>query len=303
MYINNQNLYLSKGKKAFKNTVKIGNKFYLLDYLSDKHKKYGKTKGGNSSVFKLIDPENDKNVFAIKFLKYPWGSNVKQCFRFDREIEALYEAKKRKSANVIEIITDGLKKINRDSFRFYVMEKADSDLTSFIQENEIPLNQKNLICYEILKGIGELHSMDLYHRDIKPDNIFVINRGEKVILKVGDLGLSAFRNDDLTTEEYKEKIGPTGWLSPEAMNKVLCEGSEHAKEHSCIIDEKSDIFQLGKLFWFVYKHNIPIGQIRLSDFANDQRIVYSLIYRMLQYKKRRRPEMTFYKTEFLKLAS
>lgn len=296
-------LILSSKKYDYKNIISHKKTYYKVEYLDPKNRK---SKGGNSSVFKLINPNNEQE-FVIKFLKFPSNStnafDIKQNIRFENEINALYEANSNKFENVIKIFFDGVKKIDGSEFRYYVMQKANYDLNSYLQQETIPLNQKILLSYDILKGINQLHSIDLYHRDIKPDNIFIFIENDKFIYKVGDLGLSAKRNHDLTKVEFREKIGPYGWLSPEVTNKVLCEGTEFERIYDCKIDFKSDVFQLGKLIWFIFQGNIPIGQIRYSDFEIKNKNVYSLLLNMIQYKKSRRKELNYFVNEFSQLAS
>lgn len=303
MYCKNGSIFLSSKKFDYRNIIKDGRVYYKLDYLSPQHTK---SKGGNSSVFKLIDP-NNQFEYAIKFLKFPSNSShpfdIKQNIRFENEIAALKEAKEKGFTNVVEILFDGEKKIGSMTFRFYVMEKATSDLSSFLANNKIPLNQKLVLSYEIANGLKQLHSMNLYHRDIKPDNIFFISKGGKNIWKIGDLGLSAKREQDLSKVEFREKIGPYGWLSPEVTNKVLCEGSLLEKVFDCVIDNKSDVFQLGKLLWFVFQGNIPVGQIRYSDFQAENKQVYLLIHNMLQYKKSRRKDLEYFAIQLNELIS
>ena len=260
--------------------------------------RFSKARGGNSSVFKLIDP-NTEIEYAIKFCKFPVEDNINENFRFEREIDALYLAKKAESEYVIEIQFDGQKVIDGKTFRYYVMDKADSDLRSYIIDNDVALSQKIYLCYQLVKGIRELHDLDIYHRDIKPDNIFFLRGG----VKIGDLGLMARRNEDLSHIEYQKKVGPVGWLSPEVMNKVLCEGTKYEAINDCVIDTSSDIFQLGKVFWFIFKYNVPIGQILFSDFDIPNEPLYENIYRMIQYTKLRREDLDFYENEFMRLAS
>ncbi len=169
------------------------------------------------------------------------------------------------------------------------MEKADNDLATYLEENrfEFTSNQKLTFCVNILNGIKQLHSAGIYHRDIKHDNILVVN-GE---FKIGDLGLVRFRNNDYGADWVNEKIGPIGWLSPEATNKMLTNKKDLLYQYDCDIDEVSDIFQLGKLFWYVFQGNLPIGQLLLNDFEIGENDIYQIIFSMLQYKKVRRPSI------------
>ncbi len=299
MRFTNNAIYLSTGNYKTRNYLEHNRVYYNILLLNPK---YSKSRGGNSSVFKLIDPNTEKE-YAVKFSKYPIENNVNENMRFDREIQALYRAKKEGLENVIEIMFDGQKKVDGKTFPYYVMEKADTDLKSFIIENNVLPSQKILFCYEMIKGIQELHSIDIYHRDIKPDNIFFINNGGKSRWKIGDLGLMAFRNEDLKKFEFQKKVGPVGWLSPEAINKVVCEGTRFEAINDCNIDSHSDVFQLGNVFWFMFMYCVPMGQVTYGDFKIKNEALFEAIIKMLQHKKSRRKNIDYYNSEFEELVS
>jgi hypothetical protein len=73
------------------------------------------------------------------------------------------------------------------------------------------------------------------------------------------------------------------------MNKLLTERTN--SEFDCKIDFSSDIFQLGKLFWFILQGNLPIGLVNKDDFLTDDLELFELICKMLEHKKgaNRRP--------------
>lgn len=273
-------------------------KAYSLDFLSEKSK-FGK--GGNSSVFKVINPDGSSDK-VVKFSnlakpdKYASKSYRKKYGRFIREIEVLKSLKNQGVQNIVIIIEDGLWDIEGYEHPFYIMEKADSDLTDYIIGNypDIDIQTKLTLFYEIVKSLKSLHSMDYYHRDIKPDNIFMFKEGDgdeaRYVWKVGDLGLIGER--DKNSDYIGEKIGPFGWLSPEAMNKYLTEKANLGFD--CSIDFKSDVFQLGKLFWFIIQGNVPIGQLIIDDLIHGEPVrneVYNLIFEMLRYNKPQRIEL------------
>lgn len=168
------------------------------------------------------------------------------------------------------------------------MEKADEDLASFMERSQFKftMNQKLSFCINILNGVKQLHSLNIYHRDIKHDNILRVGK----VFKVGDLGLIRFQNEDFSIDRDNEKIGPFGWLSPEATNKMLTYKKRIGFEYDCDINYKSDVFQLGKLFWYIFQGNLPVGQVISNDykFEND---IFEMIKSMLQYDKLRRPNI------------
>ena len=282
------------------NYLRLDDVEYFVSFLNSEFKS---NKGGNSFVFALYVAqtynEDAMPERVIKISKYPEPYNytrnkIRQKNinkRFRQEIEALYDCKQRDVGNVIDIAFDGnlICRTYEDgefevSFPFYVMEYAEYDLKSYLEENEEYDEASRVeLCLQIAQGIKELNDLGYYHRDIKPDNIFMING----TWKVGDLGLIQMRNKP-SLDNKGELVGPRGWLSPEAMNKYLSEKVE-GKKFDCNIDHQSDLFQLAKVFWYILQGNAPIGCVKESDFLLRNSSLYSLIKQMLNHSKKRRP--------------
>ncbi len=266
----------------FENIVTIEGLDYQLKYLDS----IMGSKGGNSNIFLLVDPDDEENEsehLVIKICNTPIEKSTRKYKRrFQRELLALRKAKKAKKENIIKYFHNGILIIDRMQFPFYTMEKADWDLTKYLRENEVGTDQKLLLCLSILNGFKELHELEIYHRDIKHDNIFFLNRE----CKVGDLGLVRFREDDVDfiQSEIGDRIGAYGWESPETMNKYLTEKYDDLN-FDCEMDTQSDIFQLGKLFWYIFQGNLPIGQITPYDFKINDQQIFEIIFSMLQHSK------------------
>ncbi|MGY0391179.1 protein kinase domain-containing protein [Bizionia sp. KMM 8389] len=274
-----------------------------VDYIFKKLSEEG-NKGGNSIILKLysdveiqseedyadldsIKPDSILKILKFNFKKNSRGSSFRKIHkRFLNEIQALVICKDTISQNIIEIYESGECLIDNKFYLFYTMEFAESDLKDFIELNHqsIDFSTKIKFCKEILEGIKELDYHKIYHRDIKPDNIFMVN-GK---WKLGDLGLVVGRPLDHELDRAAEFIGPRGWISPEAMNKYLTENRRFISGFDCEIDNQSDIFQLGKLFWYIFQHNAPIGAVRLSDFNREFREVFPILKTMLSHSKQQR---------------
>ena len=285
-----------------RNIVIYDNVTYLLYPLN---KNYPISKGGNSSVFEVRLDENDLVPRVIKISNVPKPSreskrwHKKRYGRFINEIDALSKAKEVGLENIVEIDFNDIIKIDGLEFPYYVMEKADADLKEYVysDSNKLDNQEKIKFCIQIFNSIKQLFGIDYYHRDIKPDNIFLFfkntedDKPTQFIWKIGDLGLVNHREKDY--DEIGERIGPFGWISPEAMNKYLTEKAK--KGFDCKIDEKSDIFQLGKMFWFILVENCPMGEIYYKDFDCDirfKRKIWSIMISMMAYVKSRRPTLS-----------
>lgn len=75
------------------------------------------------------------------------------------------------------------------SKNYYLLLPFGIEVLEFAKQKEILLSKslRKSIIYQIITGIKELHSQNILHRDVKPDNIFLMKNG---IVKVGDFSLS-----------------------------------------------------------------------------------------------------------------
>lgn len=255
--------------------------------------------GGNSSVFRAIHPDGDES-YIVKFCRYlresTYPRDQKRIERFEREIQALSQARSSSTWRecVVSIVDDGVFPVSargeRKTLRYYVMEEAESDLYGFLEKNMLGFSQKLLLCKELMTALKGIHDIGIYHRDIKPGNILISN-GKPVF---SDLGLINFREQDQDIDHFDERIGPIGYLSPEATNKHLAIRSRPEFAFDCWIDEKSDLFQLGQIFWLILQDEVPTGHLDVSDVRTPSGGFFeSVIQPMLQYSKDRRSSLTF----------
>ncbi len=268
---------------------------YALRYINPAIKG---SKGGNSSVFILFDPNSHEekvikisNYYRVCGRERVKENHRKRLGRFVREIEVLkkLQADTYLSDYVVDLFGDGEANISGREFPYYIMEKADDDLKNYILSDKEELDDQGRIklCNDLLFAVEKLHYHGYYHRDIKPDNILVFKdstgSGAPFRWKIGDLGLVSERNMDY--DDLGERIGPFGWISPEAMNKYLTE--KYNVGCDCKIDDKSDVFQLGQLFWFIFNKNTPLGIIDKREF-NGSDDMFDIINAMSSHTKARR---------------
>jgi len=283
MRIADKNIVLSAD--SYDNYVMIDNCDLELMHFADGKARFG----GNSQLFILHDPSDEDEERVIKFCRWPFiPRNNRANERFDREIRALRLCAAREKNLVVRYHTSGVLDIGGERRKYIVLEKADRNLHEWLIANQTTVTERLTLIRNITKAILELHELGIYHRDIKHENFLFMNNE----CKVGDLGLAQFRDDDIRAiDRPDEKIGPCGWLSPEAMNKVLRARHSGTGSFDCTLGKHTDVFALGKLYWYVLQGNLPIGVVSASDFTTPSTDLFELIIAMTQHDQVRRPTL------------
>ena len=159
----------SNNNQSYK-IVKIGNASYK------RIKKLGK--GGTCIVRKL---EKDGRYFAHKkIIKRKTDNSL-----YKNEISIL---KMFKHENIVKFIDSE----ESDKYLNIIMEfGGDSNLKKFIEKQGDELIDEEIISKIIIQicfGLKEIHSKEIMHRDLTPENIFIDGNNYKI--KIGDFGIS-----------------------------------------------------------------------------------------------------------------
>lgn len=217
--------------------------------------------GGMGQVYIASDTRLRDRPVAIKVMTtYSSSDNDNFIRRFHREAEFMASFS---SMNIVKINDFGL--TSADSpFRgapFYVMEYLEGiTLTKRLEiEEKFSIKQAIPIIRQICAGLREAHQMGIAHRDLKPDNIYLITHatlGE--IVKILDFGIAKIIRDETnqntshTLTAMGAFIGTYRYASPEQ-----CLGDSR-------IDHRTDIYSLGVLMYEMLSgtnpYNIKSGQ-------------------------------------------
>ena len=139
------------------------------------------SKGGFGTVF-LARKITTGDVFAIKFLDRKRSIEEEQNENVENEKVVLTKVNN-------DYIVKGMYTLQNDDFLYFVMEYMNGgDMGSLLKEMG-SLEEKVAKFYlaEIVCGIEYLHSINIIHKDLKPENLLIDQKGH---LKITDFGLS-----------------------------------------------------------------------------------------------------------------
>src|SRR5215472_7835716 len=191
-------------------------------------------RGGMGAVYKARDKELDRFV-ALKLIRPEFARNPEVLRRFKQE---LILARQVTHKNVIRIFDLG----QSDGVKFITMEFVEGrDIRTLLSDKgKFPPNEAARIMLQICRALEAAHGEHVIHRDLKPQNIMLDNRGRVFVM---DFGIARSAHLPGMTE--------TGALigTPEYMSPEQARGEK--------LDERSDIFSLGVIFYEILTGKTP----------------------------------------------
>lgn len=190
--------------------------------------------GGMANVYLAFDPILKRNV-AVKILRGDLSNDEKFVKRFKREA---ISASSLAHPNIVEIYDVGEENGNY----FIVMEYVDGiTLKSLIKKRgKMILAEVLDITKQVASGLECAHANSIIHRDIKPQNIMVLDDG---LVKITDFGIAVASNSESLTQT-NSVMGSVHYLPPEQANGT---GST----------VRSDIYSLGIMMFEMLTGKVP----------------------------------------------
>ncbi len=189
--------------------------------------------GGMANVYKAHDIVEKRDV-AIKVLKEEFLGNEEFVRRFRNESKAVASLS---HPNIVRIYDVNF----GDRIQYIVMEYIDGiTLKEFMDKAHI-LNWKDAVHFtvQILRALQHAHDKGIVHRDIKPQNMMLLQDGT---IKVMDFGIARFARDE--TVMHDKAIGSVHYISPEQAS-------------GGVTDAKSDIYSVGIMMYEMLTGKLP----------------------------------------------
>lgn len=164
--------------------------------------------GGMANVYLAYDTILDRNV-AVKVLRGELASDEKFVRRFQREALA---ASSLSNPNIVEVYDVG----EDDGDYYIVMEYIEGKHLKALLKKRGKLTVPEVvdIMLQITNGLSVAHDSYIIHRDIKPQNIMILENG---LVKITDFGIAMAMNATQLTQT-NSVMGSVHYLPPEQAN-------------------------------------------------------------------------------------
>lgn len=190
--------------------------------------------GGMANVYLANDTILDRKV-AIKVLRGDLSNDEKFIRRFQREALSVSNLS---HPNIVEVYDVG----EEDGQYYIVMEYIEGKtLKQLLKKREtLTLPEVIDIMLQLTDGLAHAHESYIIHRDIKPQNIMILDNG---LVKITDFGIAMALNATQLTQT-NSVMGSVHYLPPEQANG----------KSSTV---KSDIYSLGILMYELITGSVP----------------------------------------------
>lgn len=196
--------------------------------------------GGMGEVYLAHQVSLDRQV-ALKVMNKQFSKQENFVMRFKREAQTMA---KLNHPNIVQGYAVG----EQNGLLFLAMElvkghERGRSLQDWMDhQKKLDVGDALHVTLVIADALKYANEMSLIHRDIKPDNMLITEKG---VVKLSDMGLAKATDEDLSMTQSGTGLGTPYYMSPEQ--------ASNAK----YVDHRSDIYALGCTFYYFLTGELP----------------------------------------------
>ncbi|MCA9624888.1 MAG: serine/threonine protein kinase, partial [Myxococcales bacterium] len=206
-------------------------------------------RGGMGRVYLARHTRIAAKRFAIKVLHKQYAQHQEALERFKREAEA---AALITSPHVVSVHDYGRAPDGRP---YLVSEFLEGEELAdrLARQGPLPAGLAVRIVRQICSGLAVAHANGVTHRDVKPENVFLVGADDELVAKLLDFGISRFVDSkDKALTKAGVALGTPDFMAP-----------EQAKGQP--VDHRTDIYAVGVLLYTMLTGVMPFERETPQD--------------------------------------
>lgn len=198
-------------------------------------------RGGMGSVW-VAEHQTLRMQVAVKFMAEKLAEDREYVERFAREAMSSAQIK---SPHVVQVFDHGV----ADGTPFIVMELLEGEdlRTRLARTGPLPLREAALIIVQLARALSKAHAAGIVHRDIKPDNIFLLEHDGEIFVKILDFGVAkhAAQDTEFGMTGTGAMVGTPHYMSPEQILSARR------------VDHRADLWSIGIVMYRALTGSVP----------------------------------------------
>lgn len=215
--------------------------------------------GAFANVYACRKSDDEEQIFAVKAVDLHAmrlsGRGERELKKLQREASILKRV--RTHANLVQFVD----LVEHEDWYLFILEFVPGgNLLQSITKRSEPLKEQEVLCIfrQLLEGLQHLHNEAIIHRDLKLENVLVVQEGsarKEFKIKITDFGLSKEVGDGLSAA--CSMVGSPKYVAPE----VIASGTH---------DFKADLWSLGILLFVLLGNRFPFdGNVQAAKETQD----------------------------------
>ncbi len=195
--------------------------------------------GGMGEVYEAAHTYIDKK-FALKLLRPEITAHPEAVARFHQEARA---ASSIGHENIVAI--DDFGRLPDGSVYLAMELLPGQSLADRLRQAPLSVDEYLAVSIQVVHGLAAAHAKGIVHRDMKPENIFLIEKFGQTVVKILDFGIAKMAG------EGQEQLTRTGQIfgTPQYMSPEQALGKP--------LDDRSDIYSVGVILYEMATGRVP----------------------------------------------
>ena len=211
--------------------------------------------GGMANVYRAVvtapgGPVPEGTVVAVKVLRQELMHDADLVRRFKNESKAISLLN---HPNIVKVYDVSVS----ENLQYIVMECVDGmTLREYLNERGGKITSRETVHFigQILRALDHAHRNGVVHRDIKPQNIMLLDNGQ---LRMMDFGIARISRAENQIQNGRKAMGSVHYISPEQAR-----GDE--------TDPKSDLYSVGVMMYEMLSGRLPFDADDMVEVARKQ---------------------------------
>lgn len=247
--------------------------------LAERYKLLGRiAKGGMGIVYRAIRLEDD-TLCAIKISRWsealqqlrqyePQEAREEEEARLQREFKLLEKASSQ-TPHIVQVF-DEMRDDQRTGL-YYPMEFLEGQPLSAHPHWNQAMDKKDVVelILQMSEGISIAHGLGVVHRDLNPDNVFIVKQGDQEqFVKLIDFGIARdlYARREIYRTGHDMAFGHLHYMAPEQVGYSPKTGT-YERETAAKLDTRADIYTIGAIMFHMLTGYPPFEDDTLEGLA------------------------------------